>query len=209
MKADSTELIDAFHELHYKTVIENFPKFLGVIVEKSPFDLWVYQELIFGLKPAFIIETGTRHGGSALFFSSICDMIGHGSVVTIDMDDISDVTHPRLTKLIGNSVSEEIVAEVRRIVGGQPSLVTLDSDHTRDHVLKEMALYSPFVHVDGYMVVEDTNIHGHPVLPDWGDGPMEAVKEFLGSRDEFAIDRDLERFLVSFAPCGFLRRIHD
>lgn len=209
MVSSNMGLIDAFHELHYRKVIENFPKFLGVTVEKTPFDLWVYQELIFESKPSFIVETGTRHGGSALFFSSICDMVSHGSVVTIDTEDMNDVTHSRLTKLIGNSVSDEMVAEVRKVVGCQSTLVTLDSNHTKDHVLKEMALYSPFVHVGGYMVVEDTNIHGHPILPDWGEGPMEAVEEFLDNRDDFVIDRDREKFLVSFAPCGFLTRVHD
>ena len=82
----------------------------------------------------------------------------------------------------------------------------LDSDHSRDHVLDELRLYSRFVTPGGYLVVEDTNVNGHPVFPEHGPGPMEAVEEFLAESDEFEIDLAREKFFLTFNPRGFLRK---
>ena len=83
----------------------------------------------------------------------------------------------------------------------------LDSDHSRDHVLAEMRLYADLVPVGGYLLVQDTNINGHPVHPDFGPGPMEAVEEFLATNDEFEVDRARERMMFTFHPRGYLRRV--
>jgi len=86
-------------------------------------------------------------------------------------------------------------------------LVLLDSDHSRDHVLKELQSYAPLVTPGSYVVVEDTNLDGHPVFPEFGPGPMEAVAEFLGSDSHFEVDRTREKFLMTFNPGGFLKRV--
>ncbi len=85
-------------------------------------------------------------------------------------------------------------------------MVILDSDHSRDHVAKELELYADLVTPDSYLVVEDTNVNGHPVNRTHGPGPMEALDRFLASRNDFYRDRNRERYLMTFNPKGFLRR---
>lgn len=180
---------------------------LGVPTDKCPLDLWIYQEMIYETKPDFIIETGTNKGGSALFFASICELMGRGQVVTIDIEDYGAPSHPRITKILGNSISEEVVKTVEGLVGGKRAMVVLDSAHNKEHVLREMELYSPFISRGCYLTVEDTNLNGHPVFPEFGSGPMEAVEEFLRRSGDFAIDSKREKFMLTFFPNGFLKRI--
>jgi hypothetical protein len=86
-------------------------------------------------------------------------------------------------------------------------MVILDSDHTMTHVLDEMKLYADLVTTDSYMIVEDTNINGHPVASAFGRGPMEAVQVFLAGTEDFLVDRSREKLLLSFNPGGFLRKV--
>ncbi len=79
----------------------------------------------------------------------------------------------------------------------------LDSLHIKDHVLKELRLYSKFVSKNSYLIVQDTIINGHPARPDYGPGPMEAVQEFLKENKDFEIDRELERQMLTYYPSGF------
>lgn len=200
--------IKGFHKLYYYSAPNTWQNtyWMGIPAQKCPLDLWIYEEVIYETKPSFIIETGTANGGSALFFASICDLIGKGKVITIDISEC-DVSHRRITKVVGDSVSKEVINQVKDIVGNKPAMVILDSDHHKNHVLEEMELYSEFVSVGNYLVVEDANINGHPVLPGWGGGPMEAVEEFIKCRQDFEIDKAREKFLLTFLPKGFLRRI--
>jgi cephalosporin hydroxylase len=171
-------------------------------------DLWTYQELIHGLKPDLLIETGTYQGGSAYYFASLLDLIGRGEIVTIDVDEHPGrPDHPRITYLTGSSTADDILEAVRaRSRDKQTVMVILDSDHTERHVRRELELYSPLVTPGSYIVVEDTSVNGHPVWPDFGPGPMEAVRGFLGTSDDFAADRSMERHLITFNPSGWLRR---
>jgi cephalosporin hydroxylase len=107
----------------------------------------------------------------------------------------------------GDSVSPEVVNEIAREAGQGKVLVTLDSLHTREHVLKEMNIYSKFVTSGSYLIVQDTNINGHPVYPEFGPGPMEAVEEFLKNNRDFEVDRSREKFLLTAYPSGFLKKI--
>lgn len=86
-------------------------------------------------------------------------------------------------------------------------MVILDSDHRRDHVVRELRTYGPLVSPGSMLVLEDTIVNGHPVLPDFGPGPMEALEEFLAETKTFEIDPIGEKFLISFNPRGYLRRI--
>jgi cephalosporin hydroxylase len=109
--------------------------------------------------------------------------------------------------LLGSSTSPEIVQQVRERVKGKKVLVLLDSDHHAPHVSEELRAYAPMVQVGGYLVVQDSNINGHPVFPASGPGPYEALHEFLKNNHDFAIDKSRERMLFTFSPDGFLKRI--
>ena len=85
-------------------------------------------------------------------------------------------------------------------------MVILDSDHRAPHVYDEIIAYSALVRVGDYLIVEDTNVNGHPTYPEFGPGPMEAVDRFLSENDEFAIDERCERFLMTLNPRGYLKR---
>ncbi|OGO04734.1 MAG: cephalosporin hydroxylase [Chloroflexi bacterium RBG_13_54_8] len=172
---------------------------------KCPLDLWVYQEIIFSLKPDVIIECGTASGGSALFMASILDIAGAGEVITVDIEGArGKPQHRRVQYLVGSSTSEDTVACIAGLVSGkQTVMVVLDSDHHKEHVLSELRIYSRFVTRGSYLIVEDTVI-GHPLMQDFGDGPMEAVQQFLKENADFAIDRAKEKFFLTFNPKGYL-----
>lgn len=209
---DRERLIDGFHRLYYESGEAGGTwkdtKFLGVPTWKSPLDLWVYQELLWELRPGLIVETGTAHGGSALYLATLCETIGSGQVVSIDIGEWPDrPAHPRLTYVVASSTDPQVVAQVaERARTAGAVLVVLDSDHSRDHVLAELRAYAPLVTPGSYLVVEDTNVNGHPVYEAFGPGPMEAVQDFLKERDDFEVDRSREKFLLTFNPGGWLRR---
>jgi len=206
------DIADRFHILYYdemrgKTWSDT--RWMGVQILKNPMDLWVYQETIFELKPDIIIECGSAYGGGALFFASLFDLMGHGEVVSIDVSlNPLRPFHKRVTYLEGSSTSDEVVSKAEELAEGKGRVfVVLDSDHHKGHVLKEMERYSHLVTVGSYMVVEDTNINGHPVHPSYGEGPMEAVEEFLRTRHDFVRDSSKEKFYMTFFPGGWLKRV--
>jgi cephalosporin hydroxylase len=184
---------------------------LGIPVLKNPTDLWIYQEILTELRPDLIIETGTMHGGSALYLASICDLLGHGKVISVDIEDRSPYPlHDRIEFRTASSIDPGWLAELNQRVEGLGTVLTiLDSDHSRDHVLAELRAYGPLVTSGSYVIVEDTNIHGHPVVPQHPPGPMEAVDVFLAESDEFTIDSSREKFLNTFNPRGYLQRQQD
>lgn len=207
------EIVDQFHKLYYDS--KKFGKswgdtfWLGVPVLKCPFDLWVYQEIIFELKPDKIIECGTAHGGSTLFLACMCALVDNGRVISIDIENRKGKpSHKRIEYLIGSSVSKEIVDFISRQIGERDRvMVILDSDHRKEHVLQELRIYSKFVTKDSYIIVEDTNINGHPVFPEVGPGPFEAVLDFVKEGKSFDIDKSKEKFFLTFNPNGYLKRI--
>lgn len=200
----------AFHKIYYhwagpQTWERNH--FMGTKVLKCPFDLWTYQEILFETKPELIIECGTFNGGSTMYFCGLFDMMGQGQIVSIDIDPQPDLpSHPRARFIKASSIAPEIVEEMRALSEGKRTMVILDSDHSRDHVLKELQIYWSFVTPGCYLVVEDGNVNGHPVFKAHGPGPTEALNEFLKTNDAFEVDRDRERHMVSFNPGGYLRR---
>jgi cephalosporin hydroxylase len=171
-------------------------RWLGVPIAKCPLDLWIFQEILTELRPQLIIECGTFAGGSALFFATLCDLLGQGRIVTIDIETYPNrPNHPRIEYIRGSSTSPQVFATVsQRAEGIWPVLVNLDSDHCASHVLQEMNLYGSLVSRGSYLIVEDSNINGHPVSPQFGPGPMEAIQEFLKTHTEFVPDRSREKF---------------
>lgn len=206
------DIVNQFHQLYYDSSILgntwNNTFFLGIATQKCPLDLFIYQEILYELKPDIIIESGTAFGGGALFLASICDLINKGQVITIDIkNNHHELQHKRITYLIGSSTSKEIVNQIKKIIKNKNKvLVILDSDHSKQHVFQELIIYSKFVTKGSYIIVEDSNVNGHPVQPDHGPGPMEAIKEFMKQNKHFIIDKTREKFLLTFNPDGYLKR---
>lgn len=204
-----SDAAEQFHRDYYDSRVWQHTSWLGVPCYKTPLDLWVYQEIVWETRPDLVIECGTAHGGTALFLAHLLDLLGRGHVVTIDREYLPRPAHARVRYLEGRSSTDpSVVAEVAAAAAGSAStLVLLDSEHAQAHVLEELRLYHPFVTLGNYLIVEDTNVNGHPVLPDFGPGPAEAVREFLAAHDDFVADRTREKFLLTFNPGGFLKRV--
>lgn len=195
---------------------------LGVPIIQYPQDIVALQEIIWKTRPQLIIETGIAHGGSLILSASLLEMIGSdGHVIGVDVDIREHnrrviEAHPmmkRITMIEGSSTDTSVVRQVRAAAEGKSSvLVILDSNHTHQHVLDELRLYSPLVTKDNYLVVFDTVIEEMPEASfgdrPWGKGnsPMSAVRTFLQESDRFAIDREIDaKTLISVGPGGYLR----
>ena len=218
MSDEQQAVVDRFHDLFYERWHTDGAdttnlSWMGFRLLKCPTDLWTYQELLVRTRPDVVVETGTYAGGSAYFLASIFDLIGHGRVISVDIDAQPNLpTHPRITFVSGSSIDGAIVNHVKQLVNGERAMVILDSDHHLEHVYSEILAYSPLVQVGDYLVVEDTNINGHPTFAAFGPGPMEAVDRFLAldsnaAQPRFVVDSACERFLITYNPRGYLKRI--
>jgi cephalosporin hydroxylase len=203
------DIIDQFHKLYYESGVWQNTSYFGIPVLKCPLDLWIYQEMIVELQPDYIVETGTFYGGSALYMAFTCDVVGKGEIISIDiLNNRQRPTHPRIAYLTGSSTDPDILRRVREIVGdGKKVMVILDSDHSRDHVYGELKAFQDIVTIGSYLVIEDSNVNGHPVRPDFGPGPMEAINSFLSENDNFVVDSSREKFMMTLSPNGYLKRV--
>lgn len=199
---------------------------MGRPIIQFPQDILAMQEIIWEVKPELIIETGIAHGGSLIFYASMLELLGgEGSVVGVDVDirphnRVEIEKHPmakRIAMIQGSSVDESVAAQVRGLAADRkPVMVVLDSNHTHEHVLKELELYSGLVTKGSYLVVFDTVVEDMPedFFQDrpWGKGnnPKTAVWEFLKRNDRFVVDREIEnKLLITVAPNGYLKCIKD
>lgn len=197
----------------------------GRPIIQLPEDVLMMQELIFQVQPDLIIETGVAHGGSLVFSASILEVLKKGKVIGVDIDIRPNnrhaiESHPlshRINLIEGSSISQEVITKVREAVKSKTKImVFLDSNHTHEHVLQELRLYSPLVTNGSYLIVFDTGIEDMPedAYPNrpWGKGnnPKTAVWKFLEENDRFVIDKDVEsRLMLTVAPDGYLRCVKD
>ncbi|GFG73610.1 rhamnosyl O-methyltransferase [Mycobacterium botniense] len=206
---------EEYHKWYFNTFVWKKTTWMGVNCWKSVADMWNYQEILFELKPSLVIEFGTAHGGSALFFANIMRQIGAPfKVLSVD------ITHERLEPAArrdpdivfveSRSTVPAVAEHIQRLKNDFPGKIfaILDSDHTKDNVLAEMKLLRPLLSAGDYLIVEDSTLNGHPVLPGWGPGPYEAIEAY---EQEFPDDytHDVERetkFGWTFAPHGYLIR---
>jgi cephalosporin hydroxylase len=216
--------IDRFHNLFYNspyTIERN--QWMGIRTVQNPNDMWITQEILFEVKPDFVVEAGTYMGGSAILWAMVLREINPASrIITIDIEDRAGEAkkHPlfkeRVDSLVGNSIAPEIVAEVKRRVAGRSVVLILDSNHHKEHVLAELRAYADIVQKGGYVIVQDSNINGHPVFVDpkgpaayyaGHPGPMEAIDDFLAQDKRFEVDPTRERLLMTVNPRGYLKRV--
>ncbi len=197
---------------------------LGRPIIQYPQDLVAMQEIVWRVRPDLIIETGIAHGGSTIFFASLLELIGgDGRVLAVDIDirphnRAAIESHPlakRVTMIEGSSTDRSVAAKVTELAAKcQSVMVFLDSNHTHDHVLRELKLYSPLVTIGSFLIVMDTVVELMPegAYPDrpWakGNSPMTAVKAFLAQDGRFCVDAEVEaKLVISAAPQGYLRCI--
>lgn len=183
----------------------------GIRILKVPTDLWNYQEIFTERGIEWVVETGSAHGGSALYFADLLTLAGaQGKVITIDISHaaLQIRQHPRIEFVNASSGALETAALVSQMLPAQRGalFMILDSDHSKAHVLRELEILTPLLRRGDYLVVEDSCVNGHPVRPEFGPGPMEALEEFLRLHPQMFLP-DLEReakFGYTAAPSGYL-----
>jgi len=202
-----------------KTVLRKIQKetfnsrYFGIPIVKSPMDFWVYMEIVHEIKPDIIIEIGNDYGGTTLALAHMLDHMGEGRVVGIDInhDKISEIVkkHARVTLLTGDACS--LFPKVKNLIAaGQSVLIIEDSSHTYENTLNILRIYHCLVSKGSYFIVEDsiTN-HGLDFPNDFqAGGPYEAIEVFMKENGNFIIDRDKERFIITWNPKGYLKRIN-
>ncbi|HMV50499.1 MAG TPA: CmcI family methyltransferase [Blastocatellia bacterium] len=183
--------------------------YFGVTALKNPLDFWVYQELIYQLKPDVILEIGNRFGGSALALAHLCDALGKGKIIALDVTHelLANAArrHPRITWIEGDACASynQVVSLINK---SDQVLIIEDSSHTYENTLNVLRTYGSLVKPGGYFVVEDgICYHGLEVGPQ--PGPYEAIEAFVAENSNFVIDRGKESFLITWNPKGFLRRL--
>ena len=209
----------AWFNYHHHEIVGKQCYWLGHRALKNPMDAWIYQEIIFEVKPDIIVEIGNKNGGSTLFLASILELLGHGKILALDINhDVFTASHPRIELITGDCSKEVIIAEVKNECMGKRVLVIHDADHTRDAVLRDLRNYAPLVSPGSYFIVEDSiqgvpgfcpdseRLHGPFLLPNI-DTPLQGIKVFLRENKEFYVDESRERYILTANYRGFLRRV--
>lgn len=172
----------------------------GLRVLKMPTDMMMYHKVISETKPDYIVEIGTKYGGSALYFQDCLDMNGKGKVITIDIKDQVKNKDPRITYITGNSIKEDTIEKVKSLVSGNVMLV-IDGNHDRKHVKWELYYYASMVSSGQYMVIEDCHNDRAGLY-----GPGEARDWFLKTHKEFIDTHAEDYFLIGICWGGWLKR---
>lgn len=163
----------------------------GIGILKQPTDLWLQHQIIWHTRPDVVVETGTWRGGSAIWYAEL-DVEVH----TVDVRDQTSVRHPRVTYHLGEASNPEVAGRIREACEGRKVMVVLDSDHHKNTVSAELEAYAPLVSSGCYLIVEDTTL-----FP--GEGPAEALADWLPNHPEFTVDRSVT---VTEHPGGYLVR---
>jgi cephalosporin hydroxylase len=190
-----TDIGSVLRRMHAR--VSTATTYWGIPTMKNPTDAWIYEELIWKLRPDVIVEVGNYKGGHLLKMAHQLDIIGAGEIVGVDIEQVGAeevVAHERITLVTGEASA--CYPTVRQLVAGRNALVIDDSDHGYTNTLAVLRKYSDLVKPDGYMVIEDTI----------GIEAQQAVQEFLAENRQFKVDLDLEGFGVSWNPNGYLRR---
>jgi len=185
-------------------------KYHGIQTWKNPIDFWVYQEIIFDIKPDLIIEIGLHRGGSTLALAHMLDRNENGKILGIDLSlsliDEQVRNHDRISLIEGNPL--ELFEKVNQYISPDSTVLIIeDSSHEYENTLAVLNMYGSLVSENSFFIVEDgICYHGLDVGPK--PGPYEAVHDFIKGNENFIIDRSKEDFLLTWNPCGFLKRIN-
>ena len=187
-----------FEQVHYR----------GIPTWKNVLDLWVYQEIIWETGVEAVVEIGARFGGTTLWLSDLLRNFrgDKARVVSIDLERPATELPSNVHFICGDSIAAATVAEASAVCAGRNTMVIADGNHAADHVLEEMRLYAPLIPVGSYFIAED----GIVDVMEWKDytpGPMIAAERFLAENADFELDRSREKFLLTYAPGGFLKRV--
>lgn len=198
------DLISKLNDICYYHINKksNRPEWRGVKILKYPNDLLLYAEVIYKNKPDFIIETGTKFGGSALFFADMLDLFNPGGkVITIDISNKEiDIFDERIEYILGSSADRIIVEAVKKEVGDKKVMVVLDSDHFSVHVKRELRLWGSIVTRGQYLVLEDCFVGAKEYYPN------RALNWYLGKTDKFSLENLEKKFLFAITRGGWLRK---
>jgi cephalosporin hydroxylase len=204
--SESKDLVDRFTDLYYSGAIAGDLNWGGAPMIKNPCDIWMVVELFQKIRPAVLIETGTHHGASATFYADILNSLNIVcEIITVDINPKwhFDPKSKKIHSIIGYSTDLDIFSKVNKIKEDilikYPGnvMVLLDSDHSEENVSAELDLYSSLVSKGSYIIVEDTNVIG----------PKEATDKFLYKNNSFERDLGCQKFLLTFNPGGWLKRI--
>ncbi len=198
---------------HQKAIHFKKCHWMGVKAYKNPFDSWIYQEIIYEVQPDVIIEIGSAEGGSTLYFAHLLDLLGKGIVISVDIDrSCYNVKHDRIHVITGDSSSLETISTVAKLCKGRTVLLIHDGNHSKEAVLKDLKAYSSFISVGSYFIVEDGIVDLFSkggCFGSFDEGPLAAVEEFLCTTSDFVVDKEKERYILTYNPKGFLRRIKE
>jgi len=196
---------------HQKNIVFDKVSSMGAKALKNPFDMWIYQEIIYEVKPDIIIEIGSYEGGSTLYFAHLLDILKKGNVISVEINRSRyKAKHERIIEVTGDSSSPEVLKKVAELCKDKTVLVIHDGDHRKKQVLKDLNNYSEFVSVGSYLIVEDGNVDLFKPGDGLGwmePGPLAATDQFLRENLNFKPDRERERYILTYNPKGFLKRI--
>jgi len=200
-------------DYHQKNVVFDKVSWMGIPTLKNVLDLWVYQELIYSLRPDLIIEMGSFKGGSTLYLAQMLEQIGHGCIISVDLDHSHFMaSHTRITTVTGSTQDPAIIERLKGEASGRSVMIIHDADHSRNMVLADLQTYADLVSKNSYFIVEDgvVDLFAEDTLLGstmGGPGPLPAVRKFLEQDQRFIIDRSCERYLLTYNPCGYLKKI--
>lgn len=176
---------------------------MGRPIIQLPEDMVRTQEVIYRVKPDVIIETGVAHGGSLIYYASLCKAMGKGRVIGIDVEirphnrkaiEVHEM-FPLITLVEGSSTAPDVVDHVKSLVNpGEAVMVILDSNHTKRHVLDELEAYHELVSPGSYIVATDGSMRDLYDVPrgkpEWAwDNPAAAANEFAEEHPEFVLEQ--------------------
>jgi cephalosporin hydroxylase len=222
----NSKLIKAAEDFMVQSTIPKYSynfTWMGRPIIQYPQDMIAMQEIIWKVKPDLVIDIGIAHGGSLIYYASLLELIGNGHVLGVDIDIrehnkqaiMDHQMSNRITMFEGSSIDSSMIDKVHKFSKKYKNiLVSLDSNHTHEHVLAELNAYSDLVSKNSYLVVFDTIVENLPegsyTDRPWGKGnnPMTAMKEFIKQNTNFAIDKSIDnKLLISVAPSGYLKRV--